>query len=303
MKKIGVIALAATMLWTAVPSVHAASTQNDSEKEAKYAVEQFYQAAHDLNAEQYLKYSKDLVYDSKEAQASQIKSLFADYQENSRLVSFEIEGIRKVSDNQYEAEVSQVFDDLGKIPAYEVPVIKENGDWVVVLENINYEPKIQELTVSSNSNSVASESTKLAENNNILVTKPNLSKDMFDPQPKKSIKTATSIVGYSFSLASKENQRYPSFFTAPYNTGTTIKGWQTSTLANTAWIIYQLDRVTATGGYTKVSALDIYKDAKQSDSRTWIYESFSNVPTSVSLSLQYTNRNTAPVNGAGNVYN
>lgn len=300
-KKFGTLLLTASLLFGVANVVSAADVAPPSPEQV---VTKFYDAAKELNAKDYLEYSKDLAFDSKEEQKEQIEKLFSNFGKNSRLVNYEIKKMEKISDVEYIATVSQEFDDLGQIPAYDIPVIQEDGKWVVVLENITYEEKSnnkQELTIANTSN-------KIAENDKFIVTKPNLGKDIFDiqPQEKSAIISpmATSIKYYSFRpLGSYENRRSAGIFQAPYNTGTTIQGWQTSTGSNQAYVVYQLDRVTSSGGYTKVSAISVFGDSKETAGNTWFYNAFNNVPTSVDLSLQVTNQYPDPVNLAGNIYN
>ncbi|WP_372008951.1 M56 family metallopeptidase [Paenibacillus chitinolyticus] len=56
------------------------------------------------------------------------------------LIDFKIEKIEKLNVGEYKAYLSKTYSDLGKLPVYGIPVVKRDGEWLVVIENIEFVP-------------------------------------------------------------------------------------------------------------------------------------------------------------------
>ncbi|WP_236345901.1 M56 family metallopeptidase [Paenibacillus plantiphilus] len=117
--------------------------------------------------------SKDLRY-NREDQERITKALFTSpnlTRSSDTLTGYTIKRIEKVNDTNYNAYVAVELLHLGHVPAYERPVIKEDGKWIIVLEDITY---ITEEHLKDYYNNVMSpEHELLAANNEVSVYRNN----------------------------------------------------------------------------------------------------------------------------------
>ncbi|MCM3782041.1 hypothetical protein M3231_03565 [Neobacillus mesonae] len=107
-------------------------------------VNKAYQAAINLDAGTFTGVTIDLSMNSEEKQLQQMTKVYDIVREGKRnknseadyLISFEIGEITKISDTEYSVYMTQTFSKSGVNPSYNIPVVKKEGQWIVVLENI-----------------------------------------------------------------------------------------------------------------------------------------------------------------------
>lgn len=117
--------------------------------------------------------SKDIRY-TREDQERITKALFTSpnlTRSSDTLTGYTIKRIEKVNDTRYNAYVASEFLHLGHVPAYELPVIKEDGKWIIVLEDITY--VAEEHLKDYYNNIVSPEHELLAANNEVSVYRNN----------------------------------------------------------------------------------------------------------------------------------
>ena len=117
----------------------------------------------------YMSLSEDLNYRHNDERAKVMKGAFSEPDMYEILTNYEIKDYIQVSENEYHATVSQTFKDIGEVPAYAIPIIKKDGEWLVLIEHIEF--WTSEYLKDHQSRLSSPRITVLAQNDNITVVR------------------------------------------------------------------------------------------------------------------------------------
>ncbi|MFS0840875.1 M56 family metallopeptidase [Paenibacillus sp. 1P03SA] len=137
---VGMLALA-LLAAVSLTSAKAEEEAKSEDVQVKEVVTQTFEALrHFQDADTFLSHTIDVRYSKPEANKLAV-SIFANKELNpNTLIDFKIEKIEKLNVGEYKAYLTKTYSDLGKLPIYGVPVVKSDGEWRVVIENIEFVP-------------------------------------------------------------------------------------------------------------------------------------------------------------------
>ncbi|MCY9590769.1 hypothetical protein PC41400_00275 [Paenibacillus chitinolyticus] len=300
MKKSGSMVLVLALAFGVFSSVTSAKV-DDGLTEVEATVHKFYKSIKNYSDyDTYLAVSKDLRY-SEEGRKQIAGSTFSNPKNANTLTDYNVEKLSKVSESEYRALVSQKFSSTGQVPAYEVPVIKENGKWYVIIEPIDFIKN--DGLQSKNAPSANSSAKEIIAKDDFVTVVKHKGEVVKNSSNNSVISPMASGVLYYEAKPINGSGYKPgtTTFSVAYNSGTFVKGWQLSRDSSVkAWIGYYLKEYSPSGN-TPVSNITIWNDYKQT--ADWYNVNFNNVPTSKPLVLDLENLTGYSTDLAGNVYN
>lgn len=222
-RRFGSLVLAAAML---VGSASIVGAEASPETEAKNAVLGFYEGVQKMDVNAVLEHSKSIAWDTRGEYEFHVKDICSG--NPTELVQYSIQNFEKVSDLHYVATVQEEYEDNLSFPAYEMPVIYENGEWLVVDRGVTFISKDDLVTNNSayvNSNSTSAiDDIIVGEDSEYIATVPQDTPDILvsisengGDIPSGIEPFKDSIKWYDHTLTGSETRRISGSFQAPYN--------------------------------------------------------------------------------------
>lgn len=148
MKKMRVFMLLASTL---LVSACSANKKTFSETEAKNALTSYHSGYIELDPETILEHSKSIVWPTWAEYEFELRSIDKDNPAYhiDKLVDYSVLDFKKVNDVQFVATVDHKLSSDKDLPAFEIPIIKEEGKWLVVHEGVTFLNKETQFTNSN----------------------------------------------------------------------------------------------------------------------------------------------------------
>ncbi|WP_028559121.1 hypothetical protein [Paenibacillus pinihumi] len=268
--------------------VFAESKNNDEIQTIKQIVKQYEQAALEGNWEELTYLSRDLRWPDRDLLEYNLSTM------EDKPEVFKLINIVKLEDNLYKTTIFQKSKNSLPLEV-EVPVIKENQEWKLVLGQ-NLDKTNGDFINLKNSNDYYSSIQSYDFYNNYFLTYK-------EKTPIAAL--ATSVVYYSITFntqGSRDTSKWKNNSSSPR-----IIGWQQPDGGHGNWIDidYSLRTVTFWGSNEISGATKNFKGAYFESDRPWFSHTYSNIPandTEILLRIS-NNDNSYRVDIAGNVYN
>lgn len=116
---------------SSIKSVKSQVATSDLQK-AKNAVTNYIHAAEKQDVNEMMKWVKDTRFNSIEEQKREYKQMF----QNDPFEKIKITGIKKVDDKNMIVSLKMIRKDNGKPQSLDLPVIKENGKWKLLITGV-----------------------------------------------------------------------------------------------------------------------------------------------------------------------
>ncbi|MBD7968585.1 hypothetical protein [Paenibacillus gallinarum] len=138
-KQFGSLLLATAML---VGSAGMVGAEASPEAEAKEALTSYYEGLKALDPKTILNNSKSIAWPTRAEYETEIQSLATvEGYENVKVVDYTVLEFEKVSDIHFVATVDNEYANGRDFPAFELPVIQEDGEWLVVERGVTFVEK------------------------------------------------------------------------------------------------------------------------------------------------------------------